>query len=471
MKKVLTFATIFILAPMFSWAEDVSIDPYAVAQPQPIIAQSVDAAEPTTETIAPEIVAAIKTPPVLVTSAPSLSRQDQATLHLSLIRDEVELMKDGGFLGGLFSSGSDLQTTLIQDTDLFFSIFNDLDIASESLLLKGIILKKQGHEKAAALTWLQNIYEFPQSDHANASTKLLNDLLDSDWKKFSNEIRPIIKNIPTTNRAARLSKLISQLYPINDTAFTKALIGLQIDFLKRFPENIHADEVQVLLAHNLGTTSAESAVFGFKKLLALFPNSSYRPEALLAIADLQRLRLKKYDQAVANYLLLIQEHPKHQLAKNSRENLALTYEKHLRDYPAAIRTFSSIVKLYPQDKSALNALQHMAKLQESKTKEHRNAVVSLRLLSSSFKGDEGLKALTTATKIAHKKLKDFALTIEVQEQIMLDYSDTDDAIKAMFKKAELIEKQDPAQAKALFQTFVSTYPKHNLTKKAIKHLQ
>jgi TolA-binding protein len=445
MIKVVITAAALLLSPSLSWAEGASSD-Y------------------NTKTV-------VKSKPALVTQAPKLSRDNHAKLHLSLIRDEVELMKDGSFLGNFFSSNSDLQDALIQDIELFYTVFNDLPISSEALFLKGIILQKQGNDEAAALAWLQNIYEFPKSDNVKTTQTHLSDLLDKDWGKFNSEIRAVMKEIPQTDRPARLKSLISQLYPINDKKLTQSLVALQIDFLKRYPNSVYADEIQVLLAHNLGTNSAEGAVFGFKKLLALFPNSSYRPEAMLAIADLQRIRLKVYDNAASSYQSLIQEYPRHPLAKNAYENLALTQEKHLKDYPAAIVTFNSIVKLYPKDNVSLNALQRMAKLQESKTKQLGDAVASLRLLATSFHGEDGIKALEAATKIAQRKLKDDALTIEIQEQIIRDYKDTDAAPKAMFTKAELVESKDPAQARQMYQSFVTAYPKHQLTSKAIKKLQ
>ncbi len=461
MKKTIITISIVLCSLSTALAEDIPFEPYT--------APDIPAVE---ETTSPAATSAVM-PSILspVTEAPKLSRQDRAMLHLSLIRDEVETMQAAGFLGGLFSSGSELQDNLLQEIDIFLTIYHDLAIASEALLLKGQLQLKQNHEAAAAVSWLQNLYEYPTSETSSKTLQHFNDLVDNDLKQFVVEFRHISKNIPEANRAARLNKLITQLYAINDAEVTQALITLQIDFLKRFPDDSHADEVQVLLAHNLGTKSAESGVFSFQKLLALYPDSLYRPEAILATGDLQRLRLKEYEKAANNYKLLIQEHPKHTLAKNAYENLGLTQEKHLKTYPEAVATYQHISTNYPDDKAALNALQRIASLQETKTDQPREAVATLRKLATMFKGSEAVDALEDAIKIADKKLKDPALTLESREQLIRDFPDSKAAPENLFKMAESIEKTgDKQRAGELYRKFIQQYPDHKLVKKAKKRV-
>jgi len=408
-----------------------------------------------------------------IIEAPKLSRKDHALLHLSLIRDEVDLIQESGFFGSLFTSNSELEETLRQDLDLFLTIFSDLDIASEALLLKGQLQVKQGYYKAAVITWLQNLYAFPASDSAIQTRQYLTTLLENEWSEGVDLIQPIMRNVPNTDQAGRLSKLIIQLYPINDIKITKALTNLQIDFLKQFPENRYADDVQVLLAHNLGSVSAESGVFSFKKLLALYPNSPYQAEAMLAIADLQRLRLNAYEKAASNYQTLIKTYPQHPLIKNAYHSLALTYEEDLKDYVNAIKTYRILVQRYPEDKMALSALQNMAYIQSKKTSEPGEAIATLRKLASMFHGPEAIEALDGAINIAHNKLKNLSLANEIRQQLVHDYPNSDSAPKALFKMAEYAEEklQDNVKARQLYQQFIQQYPdEHLLVKKAEKRL-
>jgi len=463
---------IFILATIIStsaWAEDAAVDSatnvdnydqvdiYAAAE-EPTLHKGISAP------IADETPLAA---PVVI--LPGLTREDHAALHLSILRDEVDDMTKVGFFGSLFSANEELQQTLMQDIELFLTIYSDLAVTAEAMLLKGNMLSKQNHPEAAAEAWLQTLYEFPKTDAALQAKQALEKLIEDDWDDSAESVKRMMKKVPNDTVASRLRSLINQLYPLDDKEMVEALTLLQLDFLKRFSDDLHADEVQILLAHNLGAASAESGIFGFKKLLALYPNSLYRAEAMLAIADLQRLRLKAYDKAASNYSVLIIQYPEHKLAKNAYESLALTQAEHLRLYPEAITTNEKIVSLYPQDKAALKALQNIAELQAKKVDQPQNAVITLRKLATMFHGHEATDALDDAIKLADKKLKDGKLAFEIRQQLLNDYPDSDDAPDALFDMAEYAEKSgDLPQAKALYERLIEQYPNE---KRLVKQAQ
>ncbi len=433
-----------------AYAEDVAVDTYA--SPQMDIYAAAEAPAPVV--VAPQPI-----------TMPGLSREDTAALHLSILRDEVDNMTQVGFFGSLFAANEELQQALTQDIELFLAVYSDLSLTAEAMQLKGDMLSKQHHPEAAAVAYLQTMYEFPKTDAARQAKQKVKDILEKDWDDYADDVRATLQAVPNAGVADRLRSLINQLYPINDKDLVAALTLLQLDFLKRFSDDAHADEVQILLAHNMGAESAEAGVFGFKKLLALYPNSSYRPEAMLAIADLQRTRLKAYEKAEQNYKVLIDTYPEHKLTKNAYEHLALTQAEDLKKYPQSIATYSKIVALYPDDKISLLALQHKAKLQERKTDEPRKAVATLRQLATMFHGFEATDALEDAISIARKKLKDDKLLFEVRQQLVNDYPNSDAAPKALFNMAESTNDT------ALYGQFLKQYPDHKLAKKVREKLQ
>jgi TolA-binding protein len=189
---------------------------------------------------------------------------------------------------------------------------------------------------------------------------------------------------------------------------------------------------------------------------------------MLAIADLQRLRLKAYEKAADNYQVPIAQYPEHKLAKLAYENLALTQAEHLRQYPEAIATNERIVTLYPEDKVSLKALQNMAKLQEKKTDEPEQAIATLRKLATMFHGFEASEALHDAIKIAEKDLKNQTLAFEIRQQLVNDYPNSDEAPETLFDMAEYIEKSgDAKQAKKLYRQLIEQYPSEkSLVRKA-----
>ncbi|MDQ7005054.1 MAG: tetratricopeptide repeat protein [Ghiorsea sp.] len=468
MQKIIQSTVLITLIISPSWAEDVITNHDANLSNSTVI-QNETAPEITPQTLT--AIPPVSTPPAQVV-LPSLSREDNASLHLNILRDEVDSMTQVGFFGSLFSANEELQHALMQDIELFLTIYSDLPITADVMLLKGEMFAKQNQPEAAAVAWLQTMYEFPKTDAARQAKEKVYDLIKNDWDDAETMMKPIIKNVPSQDVGSRLRILINQLYPIDDQDLVASLTLLQLDFLKRFSTDPHADEVQVLLAHNMGAKSAESGIFGFKKLLALYPNSGYRPEAMLAIADLQRLRLKKYEKAEATYQKLIQEYPEHKLAQHAYKNLALIQAQDLKKYPEAVATNSKIVELYPQQKISLKALQNMAKLQEKKLDEPREAIASLRQLATMFHGYEATDALSAAISIASKRVKDDQLAYEIRQQLLRDYPNSDEAPEALFFMAEYMETQgNPEQATTLYNQLLSEYPDHNLADKVRKQQQ
>ncbi|MCF6208607.1 MAG: tetratricopeptide repeat protein [Ghiorsea sp.] len=400
---------------------------------------------------------------------PSLSEKEVSILHLNLIRNHFDTSQHKR---SFFSSGSGLSETLLQDLGLFLNQYNHLPIAAEALFLKGRILLGQGEEEAAAIAWLQVLYEHPRSETAIGAKQRLFILIENDWDDHAKDINAIIKHKVKGKKAARLVSLIRQLYKIEDKKLDKALAQLQIQFLYRFPNSRRADEVQTLLAHNLATQSAKSGSFEFEKLLTLYPNSAYRAEALLATADLQLKPLKQYDKAASNYKKLVREYPRHKLVKHAYKNLALIQEKHQKDYAGAVQNLSKIIKLFPKDEMSLWALQKMADLQESRLKDPKSAVYTLSKLAKMFPSHkkESIEALKDAAKIARKKLKDKDLYKQMQLQIVKEFSNSDAAPKALYALADFTEKKldNRKDAQNYYLQLIRQYPEHKLAAKARK---
>ena len=402
---------------------------------------------------------------------PSLSEKEVSILHLNLIRNHFDA---AAHKRSFFSSSSELNDTLLQDISLFLKQYNHLPIAADALFLKGRILLNQGEEEKAAVAWLQVLYEYPHSETAIGTKQRLLILIEKDWDDYAKEVTAIINHKVKGKKAARLLSLIKQLYKIDDKDVNKALADLQIQFLSRFPNYPYVDEVQILYAHNIATTSAKSGVFAFEKLLTLYPNSAYRAEALLATADLQQKSLKQYDKAVTNYKKLIREYPRHTLVKRAYKNLALIQEKHQKDYKGAVQSLNKIIQLFPKDEMSLWALQTAADLQEGKLKDPLAAVQSLRKLAKMFPTHEkeAIEALKDAAKIARKKLKDNALYTQILQQVVKDFSKSEAAPRALFDLADFTEKKmnNPKAAQDYYLQLIRQYPTHKLAKKARERL-
>ena len=397
-------------------------------------------------------------------SAPQISDQAKATLHLGLIREHFE---KSGTKGGFFSSGSDINRTLLQDLNLFIEKYEGSSIIADALFLKGRMLQDQGEDESAAVTWLQVLYEHPKSDKAIAAKQRLLVLLENEWRNQSEAIKAIINNKASGKKGANLASLIRQLYKVEDRNLIEPLASLQLDFLKRFPGHPDADEVQVLYAHNLSQASAKSAMFAFKKLLALYPSSSYRPEALLACGDIERDKERNYEAAVEQYQNLIKNYSRHALVKNAYINLGQTYEKDLRKYPEAVQAYTQVVSRFPKDEEAMKALERIADIQDRQLKQPNDAVVTLRKLASMFRTKEGIKALEQAMRLADRDLNNQTLKIEIQQQLIKDFPKSEEAAEQLFSMAEFEEDLGHNEkARALYQQLIKEHPNHRYADRA-----
>ena len=404
-----------------------------------------------------------------VVSVPTISTSAKTTLHLSLIRDFFE---NNDTAGGFFSSGSDLNDVLLQDINLFLEKYHDMPIAAKALFLKGRMQLEQGDEAAAAISWLQVLYEFPDSDTVIVAKQQLLELLENDWSDHADVIKGIINQSQKGETGARLAHLIRQLYKIEDRSLVKPLTSLQLNFLRRFPTHVFADEVQVLYAHLMSTVSPKSGIFAFRKLLALYPNSSYRPEALLAIGDLKNNELREYEAALKEYQEIIREYPTHVLVKHAYSNSGQIFDQQMKKYPEAIEAYQHVVKQFPDDKEALKAMQQIARLQHDDTEQPREAVKTLRKLAKMFHGDDGIDALADAARIAERELKDPSLFISIQDQLIQDFPNSDAAAEALYDFA--INAEDAGnqeKANELFRQFLKQFPDHKLASKAQRRFE
>ena len=138
MKKLSVVFLMSMICSNVSWADEVTVDMYAVATSpadgyaaSALIVDKEGGALTEHAATAATTVTAVPQAPVakpMPLKAPSLSREEVARLHLSLIREHVEAAStSSGF--SFFSSGSKLVETLLDDINLTLSIHHNLPIA------------------------------------------------------------------------------------------------------------------------------------------------------------------------------------------------------------------------------------------------------------------------------------------------------------------------------------------------------
>jgi len=398
-----------------------------------------------------------------------------ANHHLAVMRDEIKhsAAKKSSF--SLFgSSTTPLEVALLNDLNDYIKIYGQKSLSVEAIQLKAILHNRMDQNEALAMDFMTILSAYSGSRYEKASRKGLQNLLEDSLKYHKSVIDTVLNHdfasIP--KQSERLFALLSDLSSVDDKDFNPVIAKACSRFLLRFPDNVHNDEVQLILAEHTGS-HYHVGIYQYHRLLAVYPESNLRPDALFAIGEIQRSGLKHYEDAAMSYRQVIEQFPRSDIAKHAYIQLALTQSKHLRLYQEALLTLNTAVEKYADDAVGKEALQMLGDIYTKKTKEYSKAVDAYRKLSDIFSGDDGLQALQDAERIASKYMHDYALVIAIDEQLIRDYSESDLAPVKMLNIADVYNNKlkQPSEAIKQYQRVIESYPSSKQAKEASSEIR
>jgi len=412
-------------------------------------------------------------PPVGADAEKLHKRQLQlAPRKIGLLRATVKAtMVEKGFLSSLFSSAvNPVDTTLLAEMDSFIDLYPELAETAEVYHLKAQVHKRIENNNAAALDWLMLLAAYPDSTFAAEAHKGLKELSGDKLKKQAATIKAMTEKLGSLSgeRDQREAAFLIFLGTLHEADFAAPIAAECAAFLVRNQTYPDEDRIVHALAHQQMLINNEVAIYYFNELLALYPASPLRPDSLLSLGIIQRKGLKHYDQAAVSFKAVVEKHPDSEEAKQAYELLANMYDEDMRDYTNAVKTYDTIAALYKDDPVVLRGLQAQARIYQDKTNQPMQAVTTYRKLADTFKGKEGLEALLNAEKLALNTVRDWKLSIEINERIRAAYPDNDEAVKALYANAGIYEDnlKDREQAIKLYQELIDRYPNHNLAAEA-----
>jgi len=399
--------------------------------------------------------------------------KDQAQAKLAFIRRQLAIaLKDSGLLSKLFDSKNKLQQTIMDDIDAYLLTYGELAISAEAYEMAARLYQKHNSKKAI-VSYLHLLRLYPGSTIHGRADKAVRKLLAEEDASFIKVVNPVLAagKAGGSGFARQWLDLLLSLSTLSGDDIDSVIAKSCRAFLLRYPDHPGADMVQKILADHAQQDS-NVAIYQYRKLLSLYPHSLQRANSLLTIANIQRLHMKKYEDAVVSYKTVIHDYPSSAAARSAYESMAITYEKNIRDYPAAVAINRQIVNKYEAQAVVQRALKRMADIQKEKLHEYAKAIASYRKLADMFEGEQALNALRSAAHIAAVKVKDYKLAIEINEQIVRDSSDEKIAGQAMLDIAGIYEyrlKSKPAAIKA-YERVVREYPDSRQAKTAAKAL-
>jgi tetratricopeptide (TPR) repeat protein len=465
-----------------AYAEEESAVPEAetvVAPAPPAAAPAPVAAEPPAPPAPtpPSKSAASESPAPINAGAEELRKRQLQTSSgkIELLRAEVKATQvEKGFLSFFSSAVRPVDTNLLAEMGSFIDLFPELAETAEIYHLKAQVHKRIENYHAATLDWLMLLAAYPDSKFAAEAHKGLKELSGNKLKKQAEIIKAMTDKISSLggDRDQRIASFLIFLGTQNEADFALPIAAECAAFLGYNRTYLDEDLIVHAQAHQQMLVSNEVAAYHFNKLLALYPASPLRPDSLLSLGTIQRKGLKLYDRAVTSFKAVIEKYPDSGEAKQAYESLANMYDEDIRDYKNATRTYDAIVARYKDDPVVLRGLQAQALIYRDKTGQPKEAIASYRKLAETFKGKEGLDALLSAERLARNTIKDWELSIEINELIIAAYPDNDEAVKALFNNAEIHEDQlkNREQAIDLYKELIDRHPKHDLASDAKRRI-
>lgn len=423
-------------------------------------------------TLTPEKIQSPVTP--LPTEAEKLHmwQIQQAASELALLRATLKATTaDKGFLSSLFSTKiNPIDIDLLTEMESYINRFSYLDETAEIYHLKAQVYQRIDNYPAAALNWLMILTIYPNSPFITEAQKGLKELSDNKLKKQASVIKVMTESIGSLggDQDHRVAAFLIFLGSLREPDFAAPISAECAAFLLRNRTYSEEDRIEHALAHQKMLFSSDVAIYHFNKLLALYPNSTLLPDSMLSIGLIQREGLKHYDQAADSFKSLIEKYPDSDETKQAYEFLANMYDEDMRNYANAINTYDTLVARYKTDPVVLRGLQALARIYQDKTHQPVLAIETYRKLAELFKDKDGLEALIKAEKLAFYTVKDWNLSIDINDRIIAMFPNNDESAVAMYANAGIFEEKlkQPEIAIKLYHELIYRYPRHELSKEA-----
>jgi tetratricopeptide (TPR) repeat protein len=407
-------------------------------------------------------------------SAPA--EADQAARKVELFRRTIQDTARTKSLFNLFSSPTiPIDGELLQEMDRYIQRYRGQPETAEVFHLKAQVHHRMEAYSAAALDWLMLTVLYPDSAFAIEAEKRLNELGGDQLKKQAATLREMTQRTKGLN-GDRDHRIAAYLTAVANTSsepgFAAPIAAECAAFLVNNQTYRNEDDIEHALARQAMLIDPQIAIYHFDKLLALYPDSPFRPDSLLSIATIQRKTQHAYDRAAQTFSQLIRQYPDSAETTQGYESLAAMYDEDMHDYPNAIKTYDEIVAKYRDGAIVLRALNNVALIYQNRTNQPAKAIDSYLKIATIFKGPEVLDALNKAEKIATYTTHDWKSAIEINDRIVAYAPYGDDAAKAMFANAEITENElnDKVRAKALYEKLIASQPNHPLARDAQKRI-
>lgn len=361
-----------------------------------------------------------------------------------------------------------METTLLQLNE-FLRLNPDWDFSEDARLLKADLHARRGEYKFAVTELLALLYEFPNSKLVFPAKRTLTELID---KKMEKKLKPVLqdasKGSEAKEKSERLAQLLKTLTTQAGEALYEPLVAEYDGFFSRFPSYAGTDELTLLFADlQVKKEKYLAALTYYRKLLALYPESRFRPRAQRSIGDLYVNDLKDINEAENAYQRVINKYPQSEEAGYAYEQTA-KLEEQLKHFDLSVEMYEKMIALYPNTDRASRAFNGEVRVLLDQMEKPDEAIKVYGRLADMFKGSTGAAdALLAAASTAHK-IKNFEREAEFRMRFVNEFGTNKDAPEQFFLAAQVTEEGLASADKAvdLYNQLMLKYPESKYANKA-----
>ncbi|PLX93762.1 MAG: hypothetical protein C0621_06900 [Desulfuromonas sp.] len=378
-------------------------------------------------------------------------------------------VEEGGFFSFLSNDTSPLVATCIADLDYFVRRNWHDPMAGEALMLQAKLFRVEELAAAEAVALGKIVYLLEDAPLRSQAAKRLQEMGGERLKREQENLAVLAGGGRGDEEASRYARLLTDLASFEDRDFVDLMRKECDDFLWRYSGTAEAELVWELReALALREHHYESAAFGLRKMVTLYPESRLRPARLLKLGGVYENELKVEQEAVATYEMVFTSYSEAPEALPAYQRAAALYNGKLEEYEKGIKLLDKIVELYPTSDAARQALQDQSEVFAGKLRNYFAAIKADQRLADMFRGDAAVTALLDAATLARKHLEDLDLQIELLERLVREYPQREEAPQALYDIAEIYE-DDLAQVTKAIETYgrvEKNYGEHRLAEKA-----
>lgn len=329
-------------------------------------------------------------------------------------------------------SDTDLLKAVAVDLESFAEAHAGTPLAAEALAELAPLQQKL-NDSTSLVTWLRLIYEFPGTPQAADARSQFLSAAEKRLPRRMKDAAAELSRAPSDGDAPkRLATLLERLSGEAAEALHDPALAFAARFEARFPGFAEGD--RAAMAEGRLRESVQdwpAAALAYRRLLALYPRSPLRGDALWARGTVLTERMKDHQGAVAAFHELVQKHETHPQALPALERSATLLADKLKRPELAVEDYQLLVTRYPGTAAARRALLAEAKLERGKLNKYADAVKSL-------------------------------------EKVAEQYPTSPDAPEALYEAAQIYEDDmnDATKAVAEYKSVASKFPQHKLGRKA-----